>query len=329
VAAAERGAVLVAGGAGFIGSHVCKALAAEGYMPVTIDNLTTGYADAVRWGPLHVGDIADRVLVGDLLDRYPVVGAMHFAAFSQVGESMREPVKYFMNNVAAATQFASALMDGGVEALVFSSTAAVYGEPVTPKILEHHPLKPINPYGASKLAFEMFLHGAGAATGLRYACLRYFNAAGADEAGEIGESHEPETHLIPLVCKAVLGTGPALTLFGEDYDTPDGTAVRDYVHVADLADAHLLALERLISGGASGTWNIGVGNGYSVRQVVETAAQVLQKPVPHVMGPRRPGDPPSLVANGDAIRRDLGWRPKRDLADMIRSAAAWQQARPY
>lgn len=328
-AASDRGAVIVAGGAGYIGSHVCKALAARGFLPVTIDNLSTGYEQAVRWGPLHRGDIADGTLIARLIAEYPVVAAMHFAAFSQVGESVREPLKYFQNNTIDAIAFATALTAGGVDALVFSSTAAVYGAPGNEILGENHPLNPINPYGASKLAFELFLRSSSEATGLRYAILRYFNAAGADEQGEIGESHEPETHLIPLICKAALKVGPALTLFGQDYDTPDGTAVRDYVHVSDLADAHILAVERLVAGGDSGVWNVGLGSGHSVRQVVDTAGEVLQRPVPHSLGDRRPGDPPRLVADGSALRRDLGWSPRRDLADMIRTAAAWQRERVF
>ena len=234
-------AILVAGGAGYIGSQTCKALKAAGFLPVTLDNLSTGYAEAVKFGPFVRGDLRDRDLVIETVRAYGSKAAIHFAAFSLVGESVKDPAKYYDNNVAAANSFAKALIDAGVGAFVFSSTAATYGVPTTSPIPESHPTVPINPYGASKLAFEGALRWLGEAHPFRWIALRYFNAAGADLDGEVGESHEPETHLIPNLCKAVLGTGPGLTVFGQDSPTPDGTPIRDYIHVVDLAEAHVLA----------------------------------------------------------------------------------------
>ncbi len=323
-------AILVAGGAGYIGSQTCKALAQAGYLPVTLDNLSTGHAAAVKWGPLVRGDLRDRDLVQATVREYGVRGALHFAAYSLVGESVRDPAKYYDNNVGAATAFASALIGAGVEALVFSSTAATYGTPTVSPIPEDHPTVPINPYGASKLAFEGALRWLGEAHPFRWTALRYFNAAGADLDGEVGESHAPETHLIPLLCQALLGKGPALTVFGTDYATPDGAAVRDYIHVLDLAEAHILTLRRLMEGGPSGIYNVGTGEGASVLQIIAAAEAALGKPVPHSFGPRRAGDPPSLVADSRRLRADFGWTPRySDLDTIIRTAARWQAERPY
>lgn len=323
-------AILVAGGAGYIGSHACKALKAAGFQPVTLDNLSTGYRAAVKWGPLVQADIRDRAAVTQAVSDHGVVAAIHFAAFSLVGESVRDPAKYYDNNVGAAVAFADALIGAGVQALVFSSTAAVYGVPSTSPIPEDHPTVPINPYGASKLAFEGALRWLGEAHPFRWTALRYFNAAGADLDGEVGESHEPETHLIPNLCKAVLGSGPALTVFGQDYPTPDGTPIRDYIHVTDLAEAHVLAVRRLIAGGDSGIFNVGTGEGATVMQIVAAAERVLGRKVPYAVGPRRAGDPPSLVADPSRLQRDLGWSPGHsDLDTIIRTAARWQAERPY
>ena len=261
-------AVLVAGGAGYIGSHACKALKAAGYLPVALDDLSTGYSQAVKWGPFVQADIRDRAAVTETVKTHGIKAAIHFAAFSQVGESVRDPAKYFDNNVGAAITFASTLIDAGVQAFVFSSTAAVYGVPSVSPIPETHATVPINPYGASKLAFEGALRWLGEAHPFRWAALRYFNAAGADPDGETGESHEPETHLIPNLIKAVLGTGPALTVFGEDYPTPDGTPIRDYIHVTDLAEAHVIAVRRLLQGSDSGVFNVGTGEGATVMQII-------------------------------------------------------------
>lgn len=323
-------AILVAGGAGFIGSHTCKALAAAGRLPVTLDNLSNGYRQGVKWGPFHEGDIRDRDFVRTLIDQYKPKGAIHFAAFIEVGESAKNPLKYYDNNVGAAIAFTQALVEGGVEAFVFSSTAAVYGMPQASPIPETHPTAPINAYGASKLAFESALKWFGAAHPFRWNALRYFNAAGSDPDGETGESHEPESHLIPNMIKAALGTGPALTIFGDDYPTHDGTPIRDYIHVTDLAQAHVLAIRALIGGGESGIMNVGVGEGVTVKEMLAAANRVLNAPVPYSVGPRRPGDPPSLVADSTLIRQRLGWRPQHsDLDSILRDAALWQRTRPW
>ena len=323
-------AVLVAGGAGYIGSQTCKALKSAGFLPVTLDNLSTGYRPAVKWGPLIEADIRDKAVVARTVAEHKIVAAIHFAAFSLVGESVRDPAKYYDNNVGAAVAFADALIGSGVQALVFSSTAAAYGVPTMSPIPEDHPTVPINPYGASKLAFEGALRWLGEAHPFRWTALRYFNAAGADLDGEVGESHEPETHLIPNLCKAVVGTGPALTVFGQDYPTPDGTPIRDYIHVADLAEAHVLAIRRLLDGGDSGIFNVGTGEGATVMQIIDAAERVLGRKVPYTVGPRRAGDPPFLVADSSRLKAAFGWTPRHsDLETIIRTAARWQRERPY
>jgi UDP-glucose 4-epimerase/UDP-arabinose 4-epimerase len=323
-------AILVAGGAGYIGSHTCKALHRSGYLPVTLDNLSTGYAAAVKWGPFVEGDIRDRMLVDDTLRAYGVKGVLHFAAHSLVAESVADPGKYFDNNVGAATSFVNTVIEAGVEAFVFSSTAAVYGAPSASPIPEDHATIPLNPYGASKLAFELALPFLGQSHAFRWNALRYFNAAGADLDGEAGESHDPETHLIPIVCEAVYGKRPPLTVYGDDYATDDGTCIRDYIHVADLADVHVLAIDRLLAGADSGAYNVGTGRGSSVREILSTAEQVLGAAAPHSFGPRRAGDPPSLVADSRRLFRDFGWQPQySDLATIIRTAARWSREREY
>ncbi len=318
-------AVLVAGGAGYIGAHTCKALHAQGYLPVTLDSLVTGYEAAVKWGPLVRADLRDREAILAAIKAHNIRSVIHFAAFSLVGESVKNPAKYYDNNVGAAAAFVSAAVEGGVEAIVFSSTAAAYGIPTVSPIPESHPLNPINPYGASKVAFEQALHWMSQAHALRYTILRYFNAAGADADGEIGESHVPETHLIPLICQAALGKGAPLTVFGTDYDTRDGTAIRDYIHVVDLANAHVAAIRRLLDGGDSAIFNVGTGEGVTVLDMLTTAGRVMERPVPHGFGPRRAGDPVSLVADVTRIKASLGWSPKySDLETLIRTAAVWQ-----
>ena len=321
----ERGAILVAGGAGYIGSHVCKALAADGYLPVTLDDLSSGHAGAVQWGPLVRADIADAEAVARTVEAHGVVGALHFAAKSLVGESVREPLKYFRENVGKGVAFLEALQTAGVGNVLFSSTAAVYGNPAqsTP-IREDDATRPINPYGASKLAFEEALRGAARASGGRCAVLRYFNAAGADSDGDLGEDHDPETHLIPLIVRASRAETPPLTVYGEDYDTRDGTAIRDYVHVEDLASAHILVLEQLFQGQTDLVLNAGAGEGVTVREVLRAAEDCLGRPVPAVVGARRDGDPPVLVADTGRLTA-LGWAPKKTLKDMIRSAGAWRE----
>ncbi|WKL58578.1 UDP-glucose 4-epimerase GalE [Asticcacaulis sp. ZE23SCel15] len=323
-------AVLVAGGAGYIGAQTCKVLHQSGYIPVTLDSLVTGHEGAVKWGPLIRADLRDREAILKAIETYGITSAIHFAAFSLVGESTRDPAKYYDNNVAAATAFTSALIEGGVKAMVFSSTAATYGTPQSDLIPETHPTLPINPYGASKLAFEQALYWMGQAHGLKHTILRYFNAAGADPDGEIGESHLCETHLIPLMCQAALGKGKPLTVFGTDYDTRDGTPVRDYIHVVDLATAHVAAIERLLNGGDSQIFNVGTGEGLTVLEVIKMAEKVLGIPVPHSFGPRREGDPQALVADVAKIKSMLDWQPKySDLETLIRTAAHWQKTRPY
>ncbi|HEY4587442.1 MAG TPA: UDP-glucose 4-epimerase GalE [Brevundimonas sp.] len=320
----NRGAVLVAGGAGYIGSHVCKALARDGYLPVTVDDLSSGHAESVKWGPLIRTDIADSDRVGRAIEEHGVVGALHFAAKSLVGESVREPLKYFRENVSKGVAFLETLQAGGVQNFLFSSTAAVYGTPSESRpIREEDATQPINPYGASKLAFEEALRSAARASGDRCAILRYFNAAGADSDGELGEDHEPETHLIPLIIRAARGETPPLTVFGDDYATRDGTPMRDYVHVEDLAQAHLLVLERLFRGDRDLVLNAGAGTGSTVREVLRTAEDCLDQPVPATVGPRRAGDPPMLVADTTRLTA-LGWRPTKTLGDMINSAAVWR-----
>jgi UDP-glucose-4-epimerase GalE len=323
-------AVLVAGGAGYIGAQTCKALHKAGYLPVTLDNLVTGYEPAVKWGPLIKTDLRDRATILAAIKTYDIKSAIHFAAYSLVGESTRDPAKYYDNNVGAATDFAATLVEGGVEALVFSSTAAAYGLPQITPIPESHPLSPINPYGSSKVAFEQALHWMSTAHNLRYTTLRYFNAAGADPDGEIGESHVPETHLIPLICQAALGKGNPLTVFGTDYETKDGTAIRDYIHVVDLANAHIAALERLTKGGDSQTFNVGTGEGVTVLEMLETAKRVLGCDVPYSFGPRRAGDPVALVADVTKIKTVLKWMPQHsDLESLIHTAAMWQKNKLY
>ena len=323
-------AVMVAGGAGFIGAQTCKALHEAGYLPVTLDNLSTGYAPAVKWGPLIQTDLRDHDAILKAIETYGIKSAIHFAAFSLVGESTSNPAKYYENNVGAATAFVSSLVQGGVESVVFSSTAAAYGLPQSSPISEDHPLLPINPYGGSKVAFEQALHWMSKAHPLRYTTLRYFNAAGADLDGEIGESHVPETHLIPLICQAALGTGKPLTVYGTDYDTKDGTAIRDYIHVVDLANAHVAAIKRLNAGGDSQVFNVGTGEGVTVLEMLKTAERVLERPVPYSFGPRRQGDPMALVADVSRIRANLDWSAKHsDLETLIRTAAQWQTNKLY
>jgi len=316
--------VLVTGGAGYIGSHACKALAQAGYQPVTYDNLVYGHPWAVRWGPLEQGDIADRSLLDTVIARYQPVAVMHFAAYAYVGESVSDPGKYYRNNVAGTLTLLEAVRDHGIGQFIFSSTCATYGTPQQVPIGEHHPQNPINPYGASKLMIERMLQDFEAAHGLRYTALRYFNAAGADPDGELGEEHAPETHLIPLAILAALGRGPTLGIFGTDYPTADGTAIRDYIHVTDLADAHVKALNHLQQGGASAAFNLGTGRGYSVKEVVDTVAAVSGKPVPVRETARRSGDPAILVADAQYGMEILQWQPNHsELAHIVDTAWRW------
>jgi UDP-arabinose 4-epimerase len=322
--------ILVTGGAGYIGSHTCKALAAAGAHPIVFDNLSTGHREAVRFGPLVVGDLADRAPLERTLRDERIDAVIHFAASAYVGESMVDPAKYFRNNVTGTLTLLEALQATGVATMVFSSTCATYGVPTQVPIPEGHAQQPVNPYGESKLFIEKALHWYGVCHGLRWLALRYFNAAGADPAGELGENHEPETHLIPLAIQAALGQRGALKVMGTDYATPDGTAVRDYIHVTDLADAHVRALGFLLQGGASGALNLGTGRGHSVRDVIAAVESASGRPVPHEDAPRRAGDPPALVAAPGRAADVLGWVPEHSaLETIVRSALRWHVAHPH
>jgi UDP-arabinose 4-epimerase len=299
--------VLITGGAGYIGSHTAKLLAVSGHTPIVFDDFTQGHDWAVKWGPLERGSLADQGRLREVFAAHKVEAVVHFAASALVGESMSQPTKYFRNNTVATLNLLDAMREAGVATIVFSSTCATYGDPVRVPIDETHPQTPVNPYGESKLMVEKILRWYGSAYGLKWIALRYFNAAGADPEGEIGEDHDPETHLIPLVIGAALGTRPPVKVFGTDYPTPDGSAVRDYVHVMDLADAHRRALEGLDNGTASQAINLGTGQGHSVRSVIETVNRVGGKKVPFEEAPRRAGDPPELVAAPGRARDVLGW----------------------
>ena len=321
-------AVLVTGGAGYIGSAFVEALVAAGQRVVVLDDLSRGHRAAVHPDALfHQGRTGDRALVDRIVSEQQVEACVHFAAFAYVGESVKDPARYFDNNFTQAQALFDTLLAAGVKRVVFSSTCATYGVPTAVPIAESHPQWPINPYGWSKLFVERLLDSYDQAHGLRFVALRYFNAAGA--TARVGEHHDPETHVIPLALRAAAGRGPALTVFGSDYDTPDGTAIRDYIHVTDLADAHLLALEHLRRGGASQFLNLGTGTGFSVLEVIETARRVTSRDVPHQVGPRRAGDPPRLVADASRARGVLGWSPKHAALDTIVSSAwGWMQAHP-
>ena len=319
--------VLVTGGAGYIGSHTCKALAAAGYSPVALDNLVHGHRWAVRWGPFEQADLADREAIERVLRRHDIGAVIHFAAYAYVGESMADPGKYFRNNVAHTLNLLEAMRAVGVGRIVFSSTCATYGVPEAVPIAEGERQLPVNPYGESKLFIERALYWQGAAHGLRWTALRYFNAAGADPDGEIGEDHDPETHLIPLAIETALGRRRELQVLGTDYPTPDGTAVRDYVHVTDLADAHVRALRHVESEGPSGALNLGTGRGHSVREVIAMVERVSGRKVNARNAPRRAGDPPVLVAAPGRARELLGWEPRwSSLETIVQTAHRWHSA---
>ncbi|NQS75388.1 MAG: UDP-glucose 4-epimerase GalE [Peptococcaceae bacterium] len=321
--------ILVIGGAGYIGSHTVLELLNRGHRVVVLDNLSKGHRAAVGGIEFVHGDTGDTRLLGETFKKYNIEAVVHFAASSLVGESVQQPAAYYQNNVVKGLALLDAMVNSGVLQLVFSSTAAVYGEPVEVPISEEHPTLPTNPYGATKLAFEGAMRWYSGAYGLRYASLRYFNAAGADPAGKIGEVHHPETHLIPLVLKAAVGSGTNLVIFGTDYPTPDGTCVRDYIHVNDLAVAHALALDALAAGRDTAVYNLGNGNGYSVLEVIRTAEEVVGKPIDVKYGPRRPGDPAVLVAGSGRIKKELGWRPRfADLKSIIETAWSWHSSHP-
>jgi UDP-glucose 4-epimerase len=318
--------ILVVGGAGYIGSHMVLQLCEAGHQVVVLDDLSSGHAGAVLGGELVTGTTADRALLDGLLEPERFDAAMHFASFIQVGESVEQPSRYYRNNVVHTLELLDALVRHGVRRFVFSSTAAIFGQPRYTPIDEAHPKDPINPYGRSKWMVEQILEDYERAYGLRSASLRYFNAAGADPQARIGERHDPETHLVPLVLQTALGLRPALRVFGRDYDTPDGTCVRDYVHVVDLCAAHLLALEELGAAGGSTRYNLGNGRGFSVREVVDAARAVTGRPVPTDDAPRRAGDPAVLIADSSLAKRRLGWSPRyADLRTIVAHAWAWEQ----
>ncbi len=315
--------VLVTGGAGYIGAHTCLRLAQAGFTPVVYDNLSNGHEAFVQWGPFERGDIRDGARLDEVFARHRPSAVIHFAALIEVGESVKHPGRFFENNVAGAISLIEAARRGGSNALVFSSTCATYGDPVRVPMDETHPQNPLNPYGRSKLMVEQALHDYDRYAGFRSVALRYFNAAGADPEGRIGERHSPETHAIPLAIEAAMGRRKGFSLFGTDYDTRDGTAVRDYIHVLDLADAHVLALQRLLDGGASDVFNLGTGTGTTVRELIATIRQVSGKPFDVTEAPRRKGDAPVLVADNRKAREGLGWTPKLDLKAIVESAWAW------
>ena len=322
--------VLVTGGAGYIGSHACKALKQAGHLPVTFDNVSTGWSDAVRFGPLVTGDLLDRAQIDAAFAEHRPDAVMHFAAASDVGESVRDPGKYWRINVGGSLNLIEAMCAAGCKQMVFSSTCAVYGDQDGVVLDETSAQAPVNSYGASKRAIEEMLKDFGISEGLRSVVFRYFNVAGADPDGEVGEFHQPETHLVPLMLDAVAGRRDALTLYGTDYDTPDGTCIRDYVHVSDLVDAHVLGLGWLMDGKPSRLFNLGTGNGFSVREVVDASRAVTNRPVPIVEGDRRPGDAVRLVSGSARAIEELGWQPTRStMRQMIGDAWRWHQSGSY
>lgn len=321
--------ILVAGGAGYIGSHMVALLVEKGFDVVVVDNLCTGHWQAVKGGAkLRVGDVKDAAFLDRVFSEFPIDGVINFAAFSLVGESVTNPLKYYDNNVGGAVSMLTAMKNHGVKKIVFSSTAATYGEPEKQPIEETDRTDPTNPYGASKLAIEGLLKWSHKAYGIRYAALRYFNAAGANTDVSIGEDHRPESHLIPIVLQCALGKRDHVGIYGDDYPTADGTCVRDYIHVRDLVSAHLLALEYLDRGGESGSFNLGCGDGYSVKEIIETARKVTGKPIPAVVEPRRAGDPSVLIASNARAKEVLGWAPQRGLETIIADAWAWHSSHP-
>jgi UDP-arabinose 4-epimerase len=318
-------AVLITGGAGYIGSHTAKILATAGLQPVVVDNLRRGHREAVQWGPLVEADLADRGALEQVFRQHSIEAVIHFAAFAYVGESMQAPGLYFRNNVVNTLNLLDVMRDEDVRTIVFSSSCATYGHPQHVPIREDHVQCPLNPYGESKLMVERLLHWYGEIHGFSWVALRYFNAAGADPEGELGENHDPETHLIPLAISAALGLIPCLEIYGTDYDTPDGTAIRDYLHVTDLADAHLAALRYLGSGGASTSFNLGTGSCHSVRDVAAMVERVTGRKVPIRETQRRPGDPSCLIADATKATGVLGWRPGHSsLEQLVRTAWNWK-----
>ncbi len=321
--AADAPVVLVAGGAGYVGSHACLRLAEAGFRPVVFDDLSNGHEAFVQWGPLEVGDIRDAERLDSAFAKHRPVAVLHFAGLIEVGESMKRPGDFYDVNVGGSLQLIAAARRAGVQAMVFSSTCATYGAPVYAPMDEDHPQAPLNPYGRSKLMVEQALADLDRLSGFRSIALRYFNAAGADPRGRVGERHDPETHALPLLIEAALGRREGFSVFGTDYDTRDGTAVRDYVHVLDLADAHVLALRRLLAGGAGGAFNLGGGVGTTVRELIEAVRRISGRDIAVAEAPRRDGDAPVLVADNRRAVAELGWRPAYDLDEIVRTAWAW------
>jgi UDP-glucose 4-epimerase len=318
--------ILVTGGAGYIGSHCCKELSKKGFQPVAIDNLVYGHENFVKWGDFFQGDVGDAARLKKCLAQYKIDAVMHFAAYAYVGESVEDPLKYYENNLRNTIQLLHAVLDNNIKYVVFSSTCATYGHPQKTPIDEDHPLNPINPYGKTKRMVEEILQDYQNAYGLKYISLRYFNAAGADPDGEVGEDHDPETHLIPLVLDAAMGKRKSIKVFGTDYATPDGTCIRDYIHVTDLARAHILALQRLMGGANSNIYNLGNGEGFSVLEVIERARKITGKNISVENSDRRPGDPPVLIASNEKAVKELGWKPQyADIDDIIRTAWQWHK----
>lgn len=316
--------VLVTGGAGYVGSHCCKAFSEAGWEVVVFDNLSRGWREFVRWGPLIEGDILDQGAIEAAIALHRPDAVAHFAALAYVGESVTSPEAYYKNNTQGTLNVLSAMRNAGVSRFLFSSTCATYGIAQQTPIDETHPQSPVNPYGWSKLIVEKMLADFDRAYGLRYVALRYFNAAGADASGEIGERHEPETHLIPLVLRAAMSEREPVTIFGDDFDTSDGTAVRDYIHVSDIADAHCLALGALAAGSQSNIFNLGSGSGASVLEILAAAERITGRPVPRAIGPRRPGDPATLIASAQKAHAVLGWRhPRSTIDEIMRTAWRW------
>jgi UDP-arabinose 4-epimerase len=323
-AESRKQAVLVAGGAGYIGAHTCKALSRSGFEPVVYDNLSEGDEDSVRWGPFEKGDILDRERIDQVLDRYKPTAVLHFAARAYVSESVTDPMRYWHNNVTGTLTLLEAMRASGVDKFVFSSSCAIFGTPSTQNIDEHVSRRPVNPYGRTKLAIELVLKDCHRAFGLNSVSLRYFNAAGADPEQELGENHQPETHLIPLVLNSVMNPNQPVTVYGTDYETFDGTCVRDFVHVSDLADAHIRALIYLQNQPGQHCFNLGAGEGYSVMQIINSVASATGKQPNVTFGARRPGDPPILVANPGKAQKILGWEPQYpDIKDIIDSTWKW------
>jgi UDP-arabinose 4-epimerase len=317
--------ILVTGGAGYIGSHTCKALALSGYTPITYDNLVFGNRWAVRWGALEVGDLNDYTRLNDVISYYRPDAIMHFASYAYVGESVLHPSKYYRNNVVGTLTLLDVMRENAINKIIFSSTCATYGVPDSVPIVEEHPQRPINPYGASKLMIERILKDFESAYGMQSVILRYFNAAGADPDGEIGEAHDPETHLIPLILDVAAGNSPAITVYGDDYNTPDGTCIRDYIHVSDLAQAHLLALQSLNNTGVSAAYNLGNAKGFSVNEVIAAAERVTERTIARKIGKRRDGDPSNLVGDASLAQKNLEWSPRfTDIEHIISSAWRWK-----